>query len=37
VYLVAAEFGAAPAATPEQAHPRPPVLDGSFKVLVIGH
>jgi YVTN family beta-propeller protein len=36
VYLVAAEFGSAPAATPEQPHPRPPVVDGSFKVLVIG-
>jgi hypothetical protein len=36
IYLVAAEFGPAPAATPEQTHPRAPILDGSFKVLVIG-
>jgi YVTN family beta-propeller protein len=37
VYLVAAEFGPAPAATPEQPHPRPAVQDGSFKVLVLGN
>ena len=36
VYSVAAEFGPAPAATPDQPHPRPAVLEGSFKVLVIG-
>jgi DNA-binding beta-propeller fold protein YncE len=36
VYLVAAEFGATPASTPEESHPRPPIVDGSFKVLVVG-
>ncbi len=36
VYLVAAEFGATPPATPEQPRPRPPVLPGSFTVLVVG-
>ncbi len=33
VFLVAAEFGTAPAPTEAQPHPRPPVLDGSFAVL----
>jgi YVTN family beta-propeller protein len=37
LYTVAAEFGPAPAATAEQPHPRPVVIDGSFKVLVIGN
>jgi YVTN family beta-propeller protein len=37
VYLVAAQFGNAPAATPEQPHPRPPVLENSFKVIVVGN
>jgi YVTN family beta-propeller protein len=36
VYLVAAEFGPAPAATAEQPHPRPSVVDGTFVVLVVG-
>jgi YVTN family beta-propeller protein len=36
IYSVAAEFGPAPAATPDYPHPRPAVLDGTFKVLVIG-
>jgi DNA-binding beta-propeller fold protein YncE len=36
VYLVTAEFGAAPAATPEQPHPRPAVVPGSFSVIVVG-
>ncbi|MBN8885608.1 MAG: YncE family protein [Rudaea sp.] len=36
VYLAAAKFGAKPAATPEQPHPRAPVLEGSFKILVVG-
>jgi len=35
LFLPAAEFGAAPAATAEQPHPRPPVLPGSFSVLVV--
>jgi YVTN family beta-propeller protein len=35
IYTVAAEFGPAPAATAEQAHPRQPVLEGSFSVLEI--
>jgi YVTN family beta-propeller protein len=37
IYLVAAEFGPAPAPTAEQPHPRGPVLDGSFKLLVVGN
>jgi YVTN family beta-propeller protein len=37
VYLVAAEFGPAPPPTADQPHPRPAVLDGSFKVLVVGN
>jgi YVTN family beta-propeller protein len=36
IYLVAAEFGPAPAASAEQPHPRPPVVEGSFTVLVVG-
>ena len=36
VYLVAAEFGATPPATTAQPRPRPPVLPGSFTVLVVG-
>ena len=35
VFLVSAEFGPAPAATAEQPRPRPPVLEGTFKVLVV--
>ena len=34
VYLVTAAFGAAPAATEEQPHPRPAILPDSFTVLV---
>ena len=37
LYLVAAQFGAAPSPTADLPHPRPSVLDGSFKVLVIGN
>jgi YVTN family beta-propeller protein len=37
VYTVAAKFGPEPVATPEQPHPRAPVLEGTFKVLVIGN
>lgn len=36
VYLVAAKFGPKPEPTKEQPHPRAPVLDGSFRVLVVG-
>jgi DNA-binding beta-propeller fold protein YncE len=36
LYTVAAQFGARPAATAAEPHPRPPVLDGSFRVLVLG-
>ncbi|HLH35180.1 MAG TPA: YncE family protein [Alloacidobacterium sp.] len=35
IYLVAAEFGPRPAATPENPRPRPPVLPGSFVVIVV--
>lgn len=37
VYLVAAEFGPVPAPSAEQPHPRAPVLDGSFGVVVVGN
>jgi YVTN family beta-propeller protein len=36
IYTVTADFGTAPAATPENPRPRPPVVPGSFTVLVIG-
>ena len=37
VYLVAAQFGPAPEPTADVPHPRPTVLDGSFKVLMVGN
>jgi YVTN family beta-propeller protein len=36
VFLVTAEFGPAPAATAERPHPRPPMIPGSFTLLVFG-
>lgn len=36
IYLVTAKFGPPPAATAEQPHPRPPILPGTFEVLVVG-
>jgi YVTN family beta-propeller protein len=36
IYLVAAEFGPRPEPTPENPRPRPPVIAGSFTVLVVG-
>ena len=36
VYLVTADFGPAPAATPEQPHPRPAPIPDTFTVLVVG-
>ena len=36
VFTVAAEFGERPAPTPDQPSPRPPVLPGTFTVLVVG-
>jgi DNA-binding beta-propeller fold protein YncE len=35
IYLSAAKYGPAPAATASNAHPRPAVLPGSFKVLIV--
>jgi DNA-binding beta-propeller fold protein YncE len=35
VYLVTAEFGAAPAPTAEQPRPRPPMVPGSFTLLIM--
>jgi len=35
VYTVTAEFGAAPAPTTEQPRPRPPMVPGSFTLLVL--
>jgi YVTN family beta-propeller protein len=37
VYLVAAEFGTKPPPTADQPQPRAPVVEGSFKVLVVGN
>ena len=36
IYLVTAEFGPRPAATPENPRPRPAVVPDSFTVLVVG-
>ncbi|HEY2397055.1 MAG TPA: YncE family protein [Rudaea sp.] len=36
IYLAAAEFGVAPAATTEQPRPRPPMVQDSFVILVAG-
>jgi DNA-binding beta-propeller fold protein YncE len=35
VYLVTAEMGPRPAPTEAAPHPRPPVLPGSFQILVV--
>jgi DNA-binding beta-propeller fold protein YncE len=35
IYLAAAEFGPAPAATASAPHPRPPVLPDSFEIIVV--
>jgi YVTN family beta-propeller protein len=35
-YLVTAEFGPRPAPTKEHPHPRPPIVPGSFTVIVVG-
>jgi hypothetical protein len=36
VYLVTARFGPRPAPTAAEPHPRPPIVPGSFEVLVVG-
>jgi DNA-binding beta-propeller fold protein YncE len=36
VFLAAAEFGPAPAATPDQPRPRAPMVPGSFTILILG-
>lgn len=36
LFLPAAEFGPAPAATPEHPRPRPAAIEGSFTILVVG-
>ncbi len=36
LFLSAAEFGPASAATPEHPRPRPPIIEGSFTILVVG-
>ena len=36
IYLSTAEFGPAPAATAQNAHPRPAILPNTFKVLIVG-
>jgi DNA-binding beta-propeller fold protein YncE len=35
LFLVTASFGAPPAATPEHPHPRPAILPGTFRLLVV--
>ena len=35
IYLPAAQFGAAPAPTEDSPHPRPPVVPGSFHLVVV--
>lgn len=35
IYLITAKFGATPAPTAEQPHPRPAIIPGSFEVLVV--
>jgi len=35
IYTVTADFGAPPPATPERPHPRPAILPGTFRMLVI--
>jgi DNA-binding beta-propeller fold protein YncE len=35
IFLVAAEFGPRPAATPENPRQRPPLLPGSFVIIVV--
>jgi len=37
VYIPAAKLGAPPAPTPERPHPRPSVVPGSFRVVVVHH
>jgi hypothetical protein len=36
IFLAAAEFGTPPPATAEQPRPRPPMIPGSFTILVLG-
>jgi len=36
IFLVTAEFGPRPEATAAQPHPRPPILPGTFTLLVVG-
>jgi YVTN family beta-propeller protein len=36
VFLVTAEFGPTPAATPERPRPRPSIVPGSFTLLILG-
>ena len=35
IYLSSARYGALPAATPERPRPRPPIVPGSFTILVV--
>jgi DNA-binding beta-propeller fold protein YncE len=35
LFLVTASFGTPPAATSEQPHPRPPIVPGTFRLLVV--
>jgi DNA-binding beta-propeller fold protein YncE len=35
IYLATAQFGATPAATTDHPHPRPAIVEGSFKILIV--
>lgn len=37
IYLSTASFGPAPAATADRPHPRPEILPGTFKILIVGN
>jgi DNA-binding beta-propeller fold protein YncE len=37
LFLADAQFGPAPAATPDHPHPRPAILPGTFTILVVAH
>ncbi len=36
IYLVSADFGPTPAATAENPRPRPPMIPGTFEIIVVG-
>ena len=36
IYVVTADFGPRPAPTPENPRPRPPIIPGTFEIIVVG-